>query len=626
MTGSRSMSQDPAQKFRTKIVLLLVFTPRGFDRVHVEEYDEQRKLAYLYRAGPPNQWDATPTSGLPEVKTDSQAKFEGAFSEELGKKLIRLSRSIADALVNSSAVPESEAAQLSRIRDWLSGVATDRQQNDGFTQVVRDIMVHVPPTTKKTTVSSKSAIISIGWHEEPKALKRVGDFETFRQSLTRSCAQSASKKKGIKGEVSGTGHCSICGKANVAVSGLLKIFQPPLYTLDKPGSVAGGFDPSRAWLNFPACRECCDRVDFAWERVKKELTFNFYGFKYLFLPAPVQSMPTVAYEFLDRLVSARISHKDTVRLTAAEDELLYAISQENNLLQVDLLFYHPGPQSFRPALYVSGLLPTRFKKLFEAKAEVDRHPWLTDASPKAFRERQFTFGSLRNVFPAAHGGSTFDDDFLAATRAALELRNSSTRRLLEVGMRWVQDDYMAGKPFQPRLADLFRSILFFEVLSPLGVERSESTMQIDYGDSDQAARVRKVLSQASGKLQCDPAAQASFLVGACCSRIENIQQHLRGASPFSGKLKGFRLKQADVQQLFVAAKEKAAAYGRDEERKVSGLLECAAAALAATPDRWTLSPDEASYFFASATHYGRGLPKRQTKFHRTIQNRALAKS
>lgn len=123
-------------------------------------------------------------------------------------------------------------------------------------------------------------------------------------------------------------------------------------------------------------------------------------------------------------------------------------------------------------------------------------------------------------------------------------------------------------------------------------------MQVDYGDSEQAERVRKVLDLGSGKLRTDPAPQAAFLVGACCSGIEQIQKDVRGATPFSGKLKGFRLDQSDVRGLFVAAKDKAKAYGEKQEPKVSALLEFAAAALAATPDQWPLSTDEISYFFA----------------------------
>lgn len=592
-------SQDPAQKFNTRTVLLLVFAERGFIRVQVEQYDDSKRLLYLYRSGPANGCDATPTSRLGQVKKP-QKEFDDAFTEEVRKKLGRLGRSVKESLEIGISLPDEEKSFLGMVQDVLLSSASGKSKTDQapLAKIVSLIREKLPPVTKGNTVTSQNAIISIAWQTDKSHLKRVGDFEAYRQSLVRRGSEAASSKKGIEGEVKGIGQCSICGKANTEVSGLLQIPNFKVYTLDKPGSVSGGFDPSMAWRNFPACRECCERVDFAGERVKKHLSFDYYGFKYLFLPSPVQPAETLVYEFLDRLTDARVNRPDIKRLTAAEDEILYVVAREKNLLQVDLLFYQPDPQSFRPALYVSGLVPTRFRTLFDAKDRVDTHPWLNEPSPKPFTKDLFTFGSLRNIFPAAHGGSTFDDDFLGATRAALELRHFPVRRMLEIGTRWVQQDYRDGKAWQFRLADLFRCILFFEALDNLNTERSETPMNIDYGTSEQAERVRAVLGQASGRLGADPAAQAAFLVGACCSRIEVIQEHVRGTSPFAGKLKGFRLNQSDVENLFVAAKDKAKAYGADAERKVSGLLECAATALAATPAQWPLSPAEVSYFFA----------------------------
>jgi len=55
-----------------------------------------------------------------------------------------------------------------------------------------------------------------------------------------------------------------------------------------------------------------------------------------------------------------VDRKASKRLTEAEDELFEVVAEENNRLQLDLLFYQPDPQSFRPVLYVSGLLPSRF--------------------------------------------------------------------------------------------------------------------------------------------------------------------------------------------------------------------------------------------------------------------------
>lgn len=124
-------------------------------------------------------------------------------------------------------------------------------------------------------------------------------------------------------------------------------------------------------------------------------------------------------------------------------------------------------------------------------------------------------------------------------------------------------------------------------------------MVVEYGDAEQAKRVRQFFQQSpqASRLYSEASAQAAFLVGACCGRIETIQSRARQSTPFEGKYKGFRLSQPDIQRLFVAAKDKAKAYGSDNEGIVSGLLSCAAAALAATPERWPLGPDEISYYF-----------------------------
>jgi CRISPR-associated protein Csh1 len=596
---------DPAAKFKTKELLVLVFGEDGFKKVVVEEYDDDRRLRYLYRAGPPNGWDATPTTGTASLKKGQ----EDIADAELGNKLTRLGRSVAATLEalwvaaatntgqatdGGGAIAAWEKKALEVMRDALLppdfDPSTDR---DPRKRIIAEIRERHPDLKER-------AIVTVAWQRSKTLCSYVGDFEAFRRALVRAGREAASTQKGVETAIKGTGQCCICGKTNTEVLGLLKIQQFKLYTLDKPGSIAGGFDLSSAWQNFPACRECCEKVDFAGERVKKDLTFEYYGFKYILLPSPVRSVPTESYQFLDRLVSARVDRKASKRLTEAEDDLFAVIAQEDNRLQVDLLFYRPDPQSFRPALYVSGLLPTRFRQLFAAQARVDAHPWVQRPSPKPFTEEHFTFGCFREVFPAARGGSTFDDDFLAATRAALELRSFRPERLIEIGMRWVQEDYREGKPWPYRLANLFRSLLFFEVLVRPTQERSGPEMVVDYGTTEQAERVRRLFghSPATGRLRTDPAAQAAFLVGACCGRIETIQRNVRGSTPFEGKYKGFRLNQNDIQQLFVAAKDKGKAYGPDAEKGVSSLLGCAAAALAATPERWPIGPDEISYFFA----------------------------
>jgi CRISPR-associated protein Cas8b/Csh1 subtype I-B len=169
-------------------------------------------------------------------------------------------------------------------------------------------------------------------------------------------------------------------------------------------------------------------------------------------------------------------------------------------------------------------------------------------------------------------------------------------------MRGVREDFWSAGSWQNLVARIFRTLLFFDFL--VGSTGESNNMVVDYGQSPQAARVRELLRNAHGKLKDDPAAQAAFLIGACCGRIETIQAKDRGLralssnAPFSGKLKGFNLNERDVRILFREAKSKAAAYGEEAERTVGELLKCAAAAFFASPEPWDLSPDEVSYFVA----------------------------
>jgi len=105
-----SYAQDPSLKFKSANVFLLVFGSKGFLRVQVEEYSRERKGWYLYRAGPANGFDATPTTGLPNWKPPEDEK---KFRENTGKRLV--------GFVNSSSTSSQahrKAQSVSNLSAW----------------------------------------------------------------------------------------------------------------------------------------------------------------------------------------------------------------------------------------------------------------------------------------------------------------------------------------------------------------------------------------------------------------------------------------------------------------------------------------------------------------------------
>lgn len=561
-------AQDPAQVFGSKTVLLIVFSAAGYEGIQVEEYDPTHRLRYLFRPGPSNGFEPTGTSAMPRWNPKQAGDFEKRVLTKLTK---RLPKSAESASKDAQEIESWE-------REALAAFAT---VESCATKVLADIAA-------KHTDPKEGGILTLCWRLPDGQLRRVGDFKAFQQSLTKAGRSSASSMKTV-GESTGTGECSICGTKNVTVSGLLRIDPFKFYTVDKPGAVSGGFDSAQAWRNFPVCAGCAARAQFSGERLKKNLTFDYYGFQYLVLPSVVQPNPTSLHELLDRLCRARVNRTDAARLTDAEDEIFWAVAQERNIVQLDLVFYELGGRSFRPALHVSGLLPSHFLAVFQARDRVDTHPWLRPGVKGSLLPKPYSFGMLRDVLKG------FNAEFLEATRAALTCRRFGDRTLVRFGMQLARQDFVSGVNWRQRIGALYASMLFFEQLTSSA--KGGTVVTVQFGNSPQAERVRRVLAESNGALRGNPEAQAAFLTGACCKRIEQIQRDGLGSAPFREKYKGLKLAQKDLRQLFVDASAKAQAY-EDQEQIVSGLLGCAAEALRACPDIWSLAADEVSYYFA----------------------------
>lgn len=244
---AQQYAQDPAKKFGSNVVYVLVFSNGEFQTIQVEEYSAERRQRYLYRPGPPNGFDATPTTGLPKWRTEEE------FTEKVGTRLKRLARSL-DAALSSAGIGVSDRCENEEL-----GPSAERFQQ-AIPRMLEQIKArHADP--------KQQATLTLAWRSNDGTMKWVGDYELFRQAVVRSVQRGFAGNK-TQGTSSGQGQCSICAKLNVEVSGGLKVPNFKFYTLDKRGSVSGGFDPTEAWRNFPACNECCEASDYAGERVK----------------------------------------------------------------------------------------------------------------------------------------------------------------------------------------------------------------------------------------------------------------------------------------------------------------------------------------------------------------------
>ena len=181
-------ASDPAAKFRSKEILMLVFSPNGFEGVQVEEYDERRRVQLLYRQGPPNRWDPTPTTGMARVKKGHESEADG----EIGKKLTRIGRSIREAVDGGENLADWERNALAVMRDRLLPPGKEASKSGDQRAIILNSLREARPDL------TQSAILTVGWRTPKDVLRWVGDFQAFQLALVRTGGEAASKNRACK--------------------------------------------------------------------------------------------------------------------------------------------------------------------------------------------------------------------------------------------------------------------------------------------------------------------------------------------------------------------------------------------------------------------------------------------
>jgi hypothetical protein len=167
-------SRDPSQKARGNTVLVIVLDSGGFREIRVEEFDSSKRLQYLYREGPPNGYEPTPTTRMASWDRNKPESFD----ENVRKRLRRLAASAR--AVNADDIPALEREPLGAFANLMEH---DKQ--------ILDALRTAHPNPKV------GATLTLAWHAPGDGLKRIGDFQAFQRALIRAGGQSPSRKKTI---------------------------------------------------------------------------------------------------------------------------------------------------------------------------------------------------------------------------------------------------------------------------------------------------------------------------------------------------------------------------------------------------------------------------------------------
>lgn len=565
--------ENPNSNGRYRHALVVTLEDRNGDfsyrGVELEELKDYRR--YLYKGKKGNATDATPTC---KIAKDIETTFN--------KKFLRWFET-----ADHSSISVEESTTLERMKDVIFS------NKDKILEDLKEKRSHLK--------STENCIITIGVLKDGD-MRYLADYAVFRNALLKKSCDRYFRKYG--GESRGIDAlCSVCKEQKDEVYAYAIPW--PFHTFDKPGFIAGGFRQSDAWKNTPVCFNCATNLDAGKKYIEENLDFSFYGFRYLLIPKLV--IGDDYKEILDILSSMKkelkMSGKTRNRITDDEDDILDVVKDQKDFFSNSLLFYRKDNSAYRILLHIDGILPSRLRRLFEAKERVEglfgiyNEMVLSDEKDKKI-EMRFDFGVLRRFFPRESGSVTHDKMFLEIVNSIFVGRALDRHLLISFIMKRIRDDFVHEQSTQMNTLNGFLLLHYLRELNLLkDLEVGKMSGIILKREEIEALPLDERIErffEANREFFDSDAKKATFLEGVLAQKLLNIQWTEKKARPFYTKLHGLRLNEAMIKRLLPEIQNKLEEYGKNYYRELEEII---AKHFVLSGQRWKETDDELSFYF-----------------------------
>jgi len=584
---------DPSNRNTNNVLFIVLdsttkqFAYKGVD---IEEYSKSKLKKYLYKSGKGKRGaNITPTTKIAE-------SLERTFNKNiLGwfKEYIKIG--------------------LNKDVDFLVKIGNCLQENK------KKILDEL-----KNNYGKENNIISLKINNE-----YVGDYPVFQNILVEESKEAFYFTKSFSGDnkVSKSENkiCCVCNKKQKEVYGFVGTYK--FYTVDKPGFVSGGFQQKYAWKNYPVCLNCALKLEAGKKYLYDNLNFNFYGFKYHLIPKFISKehyeTQKDIFKWIENWKDAKFDKKgikEFAMLTQDENEILKLMSEQGNYLNLKFMFYD-APKGydgsvFTILLYIEDILPSRLRKLFDIKKQLDVINIFKDCQVPVFENKKkigekslkFNFGVVRSFFPRVSNNRTYDKYFLDLTSKIFTGKPIDYDFLLKFIMQKIKNDFVNGYATKISTLKGFMLLNYLNKLKLLNKIKANNNMEeikmdrdkLDVSKDNTLVKNSEVKKKADSLFMefpnffDDDVKKAIFLEGVLTQFLLNIQYQERKATPFRVKLRGLKLDEKQIKKLLPEIQNKLEEYGKNYYRALESII---SDYFVSAGNGWKLTNDEISFYF-----------------------------
>jgi len=589
----RDFIQNPNEKGNISKVFEIVLKhhEKGFvyEKINVSEFSETRLIKYLYRHGSSRGADVTPTS-----------KFAGDMEKTFKKKILKCIGDI-EKEKTSIGLTSDEQKIITQINKVLSASEKD---------IIISLQKQLEDIDQK-----KGSILTLAFTGNGDK-HYIGDMELFRKILGNKAKEKYYKKHGKK-SLGQDQICSVCHENQKEVYGFVNTYN--FYTVDKPGFVSGGFKQQDAWKNYPVCYNCAVNLEQGKKYLSENLSFNFYGFNYLLIPKFItgrlieESMGILEDAFEQKaseILKSGFEKKFRYRLTSAENEIFDLISEQEDYISFDFLFYVEKQAALNVLLHIEDVLPSRLRRLFQIKAHVDQIDIFKRVKPDKNTDKNdegkrlvFNFGILRDFFPLISKKRTYDKNFLELAGKIFSHKAIDYNFIMQAIVRKIRPVFINNKSTEILC---LKGCMLLNFLAELGI-LSKGGVKMDIKiiddlkksfsseDKTYSEKIERFFSAHGGFFDCAPK-KACFLTGVLVRKVLNIQFKEKNATPFQKKLHGLRLSESVMKNISKEAQAKLEQYKKNYYRELETVI---SQYMTVGDKNWPITNDEISFYFTT---------------------------
>ena len=586
----RNLIQNPNEKGNISKVFEIILKQQGegfvYEKVNVSEFSETRLMKYLYRHGSSRGSDVTPTS-----------KFAGDMEKTFKNKINKCIGDIEKEKTSIGLTPDEQKI-ITQINKVLSASEKD---------IIINLQKQIEDIDQK-----EGSILTLVFSGN-KGKRYIGDMEMFRTILQNKGKEKYYKKHG-KESLGQDQTCSVCHEKQKEVYGFVNTYN--FYTVDKPGFVSGGFKQQDAWKNYPVCCNCAVNMEQGKKYLAENLSFSFYGFNYLLIPKFItgrlieESMEILEYAFEQKaseILKSGFEKKFRYRLTDAENEIFDLISEQEDYISFDFLFYAEKQAAFNILLHIEDVLPSRLKRLFQIKTHIDQIDIFKRVkTDKKDEEKRlvFNFGVLRDFFPLISKKRTYDKNFLELAGKIFSYKPIDYNFVMQAIVRKIRPVFINNKSTEILCLKGYMLLNFLAelgILSKGGVKMDikiidDIKKSFSSEDKTYSEKIERFFAAHGGFFDCAPK-KACFLTGVLVRKVLNIQFKENNATPFQKKLHGLRLSESIIKNVSKEAQAKLEQYKKNYY--YMELETIISQYMAVGNKNWPITNDEISFYFTT---------------------------